>query len=477
MLITLRHSTSCFKQRKPLDLGGTKSVSTFARRYRANKALNIQSLTAALDASIAATLSQTQARSFSHLYRRHKGTLYVIKRTDQSPTHQQPVQPITFKASQLLQPSQRRTFSAIYRHHHVTFLSRIYSVLFPALLPPKEMKQTKYRMNSVPEILASRGFSHRYRERQLAPIREYLPRNPFSRRSASSIPLSSYAAHGHGMAPVSGKTSRRLWRLRLLGAFLTSALALGYVSQMDRLRDLPALSETEYLPWRVVNIERVSPTTSIFTLQTDSTQPLAELPLITSISVKEPNANIQRPYTVLSSHGDSMQILVKRYDNGDLSRFIHSRAPAGILQVKQVLTEPLPQAKRYVFIVGGTGIAPVYQCLQKFDAMKGDEKPDVEVLYASRSQDEVYLRAQLDAFQTGSDGRVKVQYFVDDQGTQISTKNLKKYTSATTANQVILVCGPDGFVEYVAGEKPEVGQGAVGGLLAKAGITQNVLKL
>ncbi|ORY74813.1 hypothetical protein BCR37DRAFT_352426 [Protomyces lactucae-debilis] len=215
---------------------------------------------------------------------------------------------------------------------------------------------------------------------------------------------------------------------------------------------------------------------------------------VASISVCDPSLNIQRPYTVLSHDAEQgiLSILVKRYDDGDMSRFIHGKRVGGTLQLRahpSAYIMPDYQARgiqQVMCVVGGTGVVVAIQLAEAL-LKQADTMPRVGIVYASRCRQERVLQDRLDAIVEQSNGHVTVRYVEDDTEGFVSQKHLQdalglksgwfKQPTADGNTTHVIVCGSDGFVAHIAGYKPERGQGEVGGLLAQMHLTQSVWKL
>ncbi|CCG81803.1 Uncharacterized FAD-binding protein C17H9.12c [Taphrina deformans PYCC 5710] len=326
-------------------------------------------------------------------------------------------------------------------------------------------------------MLGVRSFSHTYRKRQLAPIKAYLP--SYSLGAHNRRYISSVTSGNVGSDSAQGsRTSRVAWATRVMAAGITVILALRFLEDKAEVES-HGLSDSVYTAWEIFNVEQVSPSASVFTLKAKPGATVSGFVPLSSVSIKEPNSNIQRPYTILSLEEDRIKILVKRYDGGELSRFIHSRKLEAELFLKRVPSEyTLPEKvpSKFVLISGGTGVATSYQLLRHFATLPAQDRPEVRVLYASVNEDEVYLQEEFKELKESLGGKLHIEYFIDSWGAVIDSKDVQNayrdWESATT-----LVCGSDGFVEFIAGRKPEIGQGSIGGLLAANGIGENVWKL
>lgn len=426
----------------------------------------------ALNHNISLQLHQEQSRSFSHLYRRRR---LSFNKTHHDSITKSP-QPVSFDVQNLLTASHARTYSASHRKHQVALINKIAVLFKDQGHGARKDQYAQYRTKSVTEVLATQSFSHQYRERQLVYLRACLPlKSLHSRghRCVSSVPLLTHMTE----SDTASRSKRRIsWILKILGAGITVVLALRFVKEQD-VQQSSILNDVTYVPFTIKEHVKISPTTSILTLQSHSDELLSPMLPISSISIKEPNSNIQRPYTVLSCEGNTIKILVKKYEAGELSRYIHSRKLNADLYLRMAPSAyelPTDLPERYLLIMAGTGIATAFQLLNHLTKSQETPLPQIKLLYASGSPEEVYLRKELAELQAKFGERLSVEYYIDTEGTFITADRLPSPIGPDTTT---LVCGSDGFVSYVAGAKPEEGQGELGGLLKQVGAAGTVWKL
>lgn len=257
-----------------------------------------------------------------------------------------------------------------------------------------------------------------------------------------------------------------------------------------------------------------------------------------SVQIKQPQLQIARSYTPLppvdDGHETDIRILLRR-THGEIPRYLHSLPLNEAVELRGPFTEyPLSTIppKAVVFIAGGTGVAPALQMahsLKKWqEGSTSGENVGIgmEILWASRQREDCVGAAmstpaapfptwrlgllggkrvqvqrpksrspqdhsegeivkQLEdmrrASKSSDGGRLSIRYFVDEEQSFIQRVDIERaiqeasVAGASSRKGLILVAGPDGFVDYVAGPKilhqgMEV-QGAVGGLLAQLDLT------
>jgi len=228
-----------------------------------------------------------------------------------------------------------------------------------------------------------------------------------------------------------------------------------------------------------------------------------------SVQIQNPSLQIQRSYTPLNLSSEEIHLVVKRYADGELSRFLHvltpGRASVWVKQGRQEWTFHDGDWDHVLFIVGGTGITPAFQlalsALQR-QKLKAHEDPSLgrtrfTILAAARNAESMLLRREFATVNhVHGDGLLNVKYFLDSvpkgvklpEDIQFGPITEKAIRQALTPPQgekkgwfswggskaadgggktMVLVCGTDGFTRYIAGEHGGVStkQGVKGGLL------------
>lgn len=222
-------------------------------------------------------------------------------------------------------------------------------------------------------------------------------------------------------------------------------------------------------------------------------------------------------------------MIIKKYENGEVAKWIQSlpigtdvdiRGPYIDAVVPEVAADvkpyrapmedmpsripadwkylDVPKPDNLVFFAGGTGIASVLQALLSTNPPRGC----IDIHYSVRTRDEVPFERLLYFLQKL--GRIRLFMYVDNENKFISGKdipkpaplNLKPNTDTKDYNSALeqaaaqkndkncqgpvyaYVCGPDGYVNYMAGPRTYDGQGPVKGLLGEKGWSnENVRKM
>ncbi|KAK4505069.1 hypothetical protein PRZ48_003032 [Zasmidium cellare] len=279
----------------------------------------------------------------------------------------------------------------------------------------------------------------------------------------------------------------------------------------------------EFAKYTLVGKDPVSSTCAIFRLMPagnvaiDLDDPDCER-AITSVQFKQPQLQIARAYTCLpqqqGQHMDELRFLIRREQKGEVSNFLH-RSPAGAeIEARGLHAEYIipKDVKSIVFLAGGTGIAPA---LQVADILEG--QADMHILWANRKREDCiggqsdtkriqslswwpFSRSSVDEKEANGEkgalvsmledlkkqagipharsSRLLVDYYVDDEGTLMKPQDVtetvrrisKQENNTVPGRKVLIVSGPDGFVNYWAGPKQWIGgrevQGPLKGVLS-----------
>jgi ferredoxin-NADP reductase len=252
-----------------------------------------------------------------------------------------------------------------------------------------------------------------------------------------------------------------------------------------------------------------------------------------SVQIKQPQLQIARAYTPLPHTADGkreenapqdMRLLIRQETGGEVSTYLHRLPEHSTIELRGPNAEfELPRnVKEVIFLAGGTGIAPAMQVAQALGRRTGSK---MHILWANRRREECVggisddrgsskttqtrlgwwksvligssetatlvalsddetnettrnkglIVQELDALKERSTIGTKgllVQYYVDEEKTFIQQEDIMKRMASTSqekGSKLIIVSGPDGFIEYWAGRKLWVdgreAQGPLGGVL------------
>jgi hypothetical protein len=248
-----------------------------------------------------------------------------------------------------------------------------------------------------------------------------------------------------------------------------------------------------------------------------------------SVQIKQPQLQIARAYTPLPPTADrhrkghdepaDIRLLIRQEEGGEVSTYLHRLPAESTIELRGPNTEfELPlDIKEIIFVAGGTGIAPAMQMAQALGRRTGSK---MHILWANRKraeclggvsddkapsaslenrkgwwqslfgasepaeavqpdypQDQVKgaIVKELEALKEQGKAATRglsVQYYIDEEKSFIQPADLERKivrTPEERGSRLIMVSGPDGFIEYWAGRKKWVGgretQGPLGGVL------------
>ena len=163
--------------------------------------------------------------------------------------------------------------------------------------------------------------------------------------------------------------------------------------------------------------------------------------------------SVARSYTPTSNNTDlgRIELVVKVYDQGAMTKHLEGmklgdtieiRGPKGAMQYSR------QYARHIGMIAGGTGITPMYQLIRAICDDKQDTT-QVSLLYASNTEADILLRAELDAFAAKCPNKFRVQYVLshaDDKWKGhrgfVSDELVQKYLAPAAVDSKALLCGP-----------------------------------
>ena len=254
---------------------------------------------------------------------------------------------------------------------------------------------------------------------------------------------------------------------------------------------------------------------------------------IWSVQIKQPQLQIARSYTPLpsskndeGSSNNDLRFLIRWEPHGEVSGYLHQLPLDASIEIRgpQMEYEIPEDVENVVFLAGGTGIAPALQMVHTLFERRSSlskKSSKIQILWANRRQEDALdqpvqssqasnawsswltksapaeiekpkdapyatslLTDEIKLLKARHAHYLSLHYFVDEQKTFINETVLSQYlkdstrkeTSSSTAQsgqtrRLIVVSGPEGFVNHLAGSKIWKGgkecQGPLGGLLGK----------
>lgn len=304
------------------------------------------------------------------------------------------------------------------------------------------------------------------------------------------------------------------------------------------------LNPHTFTPYTLVSKQPVSSSNAIFTLRNSSGASDAESinevskRSVWSVQIKQPQLQIARAYTPLPPTTESgktgdddsqdLRLLIRQETGGEVSTYLHRLPEQSTTELRGPNTElKLPHdIIEVIFLAGGTGIAPAMQVAQALRWRTGSK---MHILWANRRREECLggvsddsghgyaqdrkgwknlfgssapappveqpnatqkgaIVAELDALKKRYEPATRglsINYYVDEEKTFIQPGEIEKRArrpKEEPGSRLIVVSGPDGFIEHWAGRKlwangREV-QGPLGGQLGRMDLGEwRVVKL
>lgn len=222
--------------------------------------------------------------------------------------------------------------------------------------------------------------------------------------------------------------------------------------------------------------------------------------------------NVERYYTPIAASRRDFEILVRSYPKEDAgkpdleakeepeshrgltSRFLLSLEPGATVEVKgpvptsknEMTKDALTSRKQVAMVCGGSGITPAIQMLSRLSS--ADSGRHFSILWSNRSENQMFFRKELESM-AKSMRNVSLRYTLTrtsspgwehDTG-RVSKELLRARLPPPGPECLIIVCGPDSFVQAIAGGSRRADRswfGELGGFLKELGYTdEHVLRL
>lgn len=322
---------------------------------------------------------------------------------------------------------------------------------------------------------------------------------------------------------------RRPGALLVLGSSAIGGAAYRYAAPPSSSSS--SLNPHDFSPYTLVDKKPVSKTNSVFTLRNrdGAADPESVKEAwghgVWSIQIKQPQLQIARDYTPLPATPDvaddndtelhDIRLLIKQEEGGEVSTYLHRLPEDSTIEIRgpKLEWELANDVDEVMFLAGGTGIAPALQVAQAIGHRPGSR---LHILWANRTREECVggkndgmdahavsrgswkhwfgfgaapahvpehlvgqgkgiIVQELEALKkrnASHSSGLDVQYFVDEEKTFIKPQDVaRRLNSLQPGRKVILIAGPDGFIDYWAGKKIWIGgreaQGPLGGVLGK----------
>jgi len=257
-------------------------------------------------------------------------------------------------------------------------------------------------------------------------------------------------------------------------AFLVAAAAIVlatvfYAKVFNSARPKP-LDPSIWKEFPLQKKTQVSPNTAIYSFKLPHAEDVLGLPIGQHISVSADinGKNIVRNYTPISQENarGRFELIIKTYEKGNISRHVASlkigdklrvKGPKGNFKYTPGLTGHLGM------IAGGTGLAPMIQIVRAILQAPAD-RTNITLIYANVNEEDILLRAELDALAMGYESRFTLYYVLNNPpsgwtgGVGFVTKEHIKnlIPNPNESNSKILICGPPPMVSAMKKNLEEI---------------------
>ncbi|KAF9692827.1 hypothetical protein EKO04_008968 [Ascochyta lentis] len=220
------------------------------------------------------------------------------------------------------------------------------------------------------------------------------------------------------------------------------------------------LDAKEFKPLKVAKIDQLSSNVFRYSFKLPDPRDVVGLPIGQHVAIKATidGKSVTRSYTPTSNNLDAglLELVIKVYPDGQLTGKFFANLKVGdevlFRGPKGAYTHTVGQCKKIGMIAGGTGITPMYQLIR---AICEDEYDTTEVslILANRSEDDILLRKELEAFARRYPKNFKLWYMLDSPpenwayGSGFVTADvMKEKLPAPAPDTKIMLCGPPGMV-------------------------------
>ncbi|KAI1813202.1 ferredoxin reductase-like protein [Poronia punctata] len=231
------------------------------------------------------------------------------------------------------------------------------------------------------------------------------------------------------------------------------------------------LHPTDFQSLPLVKKDLIAPNTYFLAFELPTKESVLGLPIgqHVAITATVDGQTVTRSYTPVSNNADrgTLELVIKCYPAGkltggylanlDIGDQVKFRGPKGAMRYKR------GYCKRIGMLAGGSGITPMYQLIR---AICEDERDTTEIslIYANRTEDDILLRDELEAFARKYPKNLKIHYLLDNPppawegGVGFVTKDtmVARFPAADPDTKIML-CGPPGMVNAAKKALVELG--------------------
>lgn len=243
-------------------------------------------------------------------------------------------------------------------------------------------------------------------------------------------------------------------------------VAVAFVGKVLSKRQRPAvLIPDKFQEFPLIMKTNLTHNTALYRFGLPGAEDVLGLPIGQHISIRAEidGKEILRSYTPTSLDSDAQgyfELLVKTYEKGNISKVIGELNIGDKIQVRgpKGFYQYMPNMYTHIgMVAGGTGISPMYQIIKAISTNPAD-KTKVYLVYGNVTEDDILLKAELDAIVSSNPDQFKVRYLLDkppaDEWTggvgYVTEEVMKEHLpSANQPSVQLLICGPRPMVSSV----------------------------
>ncbi|PHH91580.1 hypothetical protein CDD83_11116 [Cordyceps sp. RAO-2017] len=230
--------------------------------------------------------------------------------------------------------------------------------------------------------------------------------------------------------------------------------------QTDELLQRGWLDPVNYKKLPLTAKSLLAPNVYRLTFELPSTKTVLGLPVGQHVAIRAQVAGetITRSYTPVSNNADRgvLDLVIKMYSDGRLTNGylanlqigdeVEFRGPKGAMKYRRGL------CKTIGMVAGGTGITPMFQLIRAICEHDRD-LTEISLIYANRTEQDILMRSELDAYARQYPRNFKVYYVLDSPSDDwkygkgyVTKELLKERLPAPSLDSKVMLCGPLGMV-------------------------------
>lgn len=244
------------------------------------------------------------------------------------------------------------------------------------------------------------------------------------------------------------------------------------IAKPDPLLQRGFLDPQTYHPLPLIEKVLIAPNVYRLVFELPTPDTVLGLPIGQHVAIKASvdGAAVQRSYTPVSNNADKgvLELVIKVYPDGLLTGQylahlavgdeVPFRGPKGAMTYRRGL------CRKIGMLAGGTGITPMYQLIRAICEDPRDTT-EVSLIYANRTEGDILLREELEAFARRYPQNLKMHYLLDNPpegwayGAGFVTRELmaERFPNPQEEDVKVMLCGPPGMVNAAKKSLTELG--------------------